>query len=179
MKKIISIFLIAAFAANMAGKEAAAGTPDEGRPDKINSDAVAELIRDYNLEEGFEVVSVGGLGLGLIRMMAKVSADNEEDRAAIEIIDQMKRIIVVDYGEVEASRKTSFERKITSILDKGEKIMEIKDEDDMVNIYGAGSDDGDSISDLIIYNPGECALICLFGKISSKKIADLIVMANE
>lgn len=148
-------------------------------PGKVNTGAVTGLIRDYRLEEGFEVVSVGGLGLGLIRMMAKAAAETEEDKAAIEIMDHLKKIIVVDYDEVEASRKASFERKINAILDKAEKIMEVKDEDDVVNIYGTGSGDGDTIDDIIIYTPGECALICLFGSISSQKIADLIVKANE
>ncbi len=186
MKKIISILLLAAFAMSMTGITASAGRPDmtgpagpENTPGKVNTGAVTELISDYRLEEGFEVMSVGGLGLGLIRMMAKVSVETEEDKAAIEIMDHLKKIIVVDYDEVEASRKASFERKINAILDKAEKIMEVKDEDDVVNIYGTGSGDGDRINDIIIYTPGECALICLFGSISSQKIADLIVMANE
>ena len=57
--------------------------------------------------------------------------------------------------------------------------MEVKDEGDVLNIYGTCADDGDSIDDLIIFSPGDYSLIYLLGSISAQKMADLIEMANE
>ena len=172
MKKIIAMMLSAVLATGMPA-EAVQKTK------KVDSGAVAGVVSDYNLEQGFEVVSLGGLGLGLIRLIATAAVGTEEEKAAIELMDNLKRVIVVVYDEAESSRKASFERKIGGILDNAEKIMEVKDEGDVVNIYGTSSDDGGKIDDLIIYNPGECALICLFGSISSQKVADLIMAADE
>lgn len=189
MRKIITISLIIVLTAGAGltscsastGKKEAetAATIKKGAEYKnTNSGAVTDLIREYNLTEGFETVSVGGLGLGLIKMIAKPSMD-EEERAALEIMDGLRRIVVLDYEEADSSQRESFTRKMTEILDSAEKIIEVKDEEDVLNIYGTCADDGDSIDDLMIFSPGDCSLICLFGSISSQKVADLIEMANE
>lgn len=189
MRKIITISLIIVLTAGAGltscsastGKKEAetAATIKKGAEYKnTNSGAVTGLIREYNLTEGFETVSVGGLGLGLIKMIAKPSMD-EEERAALEIMDGLRRIVVLDYEEADSSKRESFTRKMTDILDRAEKILEVKDEEDILNIYGTCADDGDSIDDLMIFSPGDCSLICLFGSISSQKIADLIEMAND
>lgn len=189
MRKIITISLIIVLTAGAGltscsastGKKEAetAATIKKGAEYKnTNSGAVTDLIREYNLTEGFETVSVGGLGLGLIKMIAKPSMDDEE-RAALEIMDGLRRIVVLDYEEADSSKRESFTRKMTDILDRAEKILEVKDEEDILNIYGTCADDGDSIDDLMIFSPGDCSLICLFGSISSQKVADLIEMAND
>ena len=189
MRKIITISLIIVLTAG-AGltacsastrkteTETAATIKKEAQHKKVNSGAVTDLIREYNLTEGFETVSVGGLGLGLIKMIAKPSMD-EEERAALEIMDGLRRIVVLDYEEADSSQRESFTRKMTEILDSAEKIIEVKDEEDILNIYGTCADDGDSIDDLMIFSPGDRSLICLFGSISSQKVADLIEMAND
>lgn len=189
MRKIITISLIIVLTAGAGltscsastGKKEAetAATIKKGAEYKnTNSGAVTDLIREYNLTEGFETVSVGGLGLGLIKMIAKPSMD-EEERAALEIMDGLRRIVVLDYEDADSSQRESFTRKMTEILDRAEKIIEVKDEEDILNIYGTCADDGDSIDDLMIFSPGDCSLICLFGSISSQKVADLIEMAND
>ena len=189
MRKIITISLIIVLtagagltscSASTGKKEAETAAPiKKGAEYKnTNSGAVTDLIREYNLTEGFETVSVGGLGLGLIKMIAKPSMD-EEERAALEIMDGLRRIVVLDYEEADSSKRESFTRKMTEILDRAEKIIEVKDEEDVLNIYGTCADGGDSIDDLMIFSPGDCSLICLFGSISSQKVADLIEMAND
>lgn len=194
MKKLITILLIVVLAGGTgltacsastgktktetaeAGTEAA--IKKEAAYKKVNSGAVTDLIREYNLTEGFETVSVGGLGLGLVRMIAKSSMD-EEERAALEIMDGLRRIVVLDYEDADSSQRESFTRKMTGILDRAEKIMEVKEEEEILNIYGTFADEGDSIDDLMIFSPGDCSLICLFGSISTQKVADLIEMAND
>lgn len=189
MKKTITILLVAVLAAGAGLTACSASTgktkteteaviKKEAAHKKVNSGAVTDLIREYNLVEGFEAVSVGGLGLGLIRMIADASMD-EDERAALGLMDELRRIVVLDYEDADPAKRESFTRRMTDILDRADKIMEVKDEEDVLNIYGTCADDGDSIDDLIVFNPGECSLICLFGSISAQKVADLIEMANE
>jgi hypothetical protein len=45
-----------------------------------------------------------------------------------------------------------------------------------MNLYGTSSSNGERIDDIILFVPQDCALICLFGKISTEKIADIIEM---
>ena len=109
MKKLITILLIVVLAGGTgltacsastgktktetaeAGTEAA--IKKEASYKKVNSGAVTGLIREYNLTEGFEAVSVGGLGLGLIRMIANASMD-EEERAALEEENRKLRLLI-------------------------------------------------------------------------------------
>ena len=119
MKRFIARVLLVAFAAGIGSPESKAA----GR--KVNSGDMASLVREYNLYQGFDVVSVGGLGLGLVKMIAKASAENEEDRMALEVIDGLRKIIVVDYMAAEQDRKDSFSRKAAGILKNAEKIIEV------------------------------------------------------
>lgn len=170
MNRLIAIVLLAAFTAGMGSPESKAA----GR--KVNSGDMASLVREYNLYQGFDVVSVGGLGLGLVKMIAKASAENEEDRMALEVIDGLRKIIVVDYMAAEQDRKDSFSRKAAGLLKNAEKIIEVKEDGETVNVYGTAASDGDRIDDLIVFIPEECTLICLFGSISADKIADIVEM---
>ena len=135
MKKIISILLLAVMT---AGTTIPAKTVTDTR--KVDAKAVIDLIKEYKLQEGFEIVSVGGLGLGLVRMIAKASADCPEDREMLEILDNLNRILVVEYEDAGQSGRDSFNRKMEDILEGREKIMEIKDEGETLNLYGTSSD---------------------------------------
>ncbi len=120
------------------------------------------------------MVAVGNMGLGLMKMIARISAETEEDKAAVELIDGVGKIFALEYGDAAQAEKDSFNAKISRVLDTAEKIVEVKDGGETVNIYGTSSDDGESIDDLIIFVPEECALVCLFGTVSSKGIAAII-----
>ncbi len=174
MKKWISTVLLVIFTAGLGLPEAMAA----GRK-KVNSGTVADLVREYNLYPGFDVVSVGGLGLGLVRMIAKASAETPEERAVMGVLDGLRKVIVVEYEEAECSRKDSFNRKVSVLLDDAEKMVEVKDDGETVNIYGTSSSDGEYIDDLIVFIPEDCTLVCLFGRVSAEKVADILQMANE
>lgn len=163
--------LLAAFTVGAALPRAAAADRK-----KVNSGAVAGLVREYNVYPGFEVVSVGGLGLGLVRMIAKASAGSEEDRKMMEILDGLRKVIVVEYEGADDSRKDSFNRKAAKLLENAEKIVEVKEDGETLDVYGTSSSGGERLDDLIVFIPEDCTLICLFGSISSDKIADIIEM---
>ena len=60
-----------------------------------------------------------------------------------------------------------------------EKILEVKEEGENINIYGTSSGDGERIEDIIIFVPDNCELICLFGSVSIQQISDIVKMSNE
>lgn len=152
-----------------------AGASGKGR---VDSGAVMGLVRTYNLEPGFEVISVGRLGLGLAKLVMSVEDLDEEERAVFDLLHDVNKIVVVNYDEANDSKRNAFSTKLEKILSKAEKILEVKDSEDTVNIYGASLNGGDSIDDLMIFIPEECTLVCILGSISTDRIADLIEKAN-
>ena len=53
---------------------------------KVETGAMQHLINKYKGEEGFEVMSFGGLALGLVKMAANASSDAEERDLYLEKI---------------------------------------------------------------------------------------------
>ena len=52
--------------------------------------------------------------------------------------------------------------------------MEVKDESDTMQMYGIIDEDGESVRDFVLYTPADCALICIFGKVSMDAVAKII-----
>lgn len=145
----------------------------------VNTRRVISAIRDYRYEPGFEVVSVGKFWMGLTRIAAGLAVETEEERRALSILNNIDKIVVVEYEDASEAKRREFDSRLSGLLDRAEKIVEVKDEEDILYIYGTSVNDAESIDDLMIYIPEDCTLICILGSISAEKIADLIKMANE
>ena len=193
MKKIIFVILVwaAAILPGSAGNsngsagnsngsvrnsETSAGSRERAT---VNTRRVISAIRDYRYEPGFEVVSVGKFWMGLSRIAAGLAVETEEERRALSILNNIDKIVVVEYEDASEAKRREFDSRLSGLLDRAEKIVEVKDEEDILYIYGTSVNDAESIDDLMIYIPEDCKLICILGSISAEKIADLIKMANE
>lgn len=193
MKKIIFVILVwaAAILPGSAGNsngsagnsngsvrnsETSAGSRERAT---VNTRRVISAIRDYRYEPGFEVVSVGKFWMGLSRIAAGLAVETEEERRALSILNNIDKIVVVEYEDASEAKRREFDSRLSGLLDRAEKIVEVKDEEDILYIYGTSVNDAESIDDLMIYIPEDCTLICILGSISAEKIADLIKMANE
>lgn len=174
MKKLIAIMILTALVAGPAVTVMTAKSDE-----KVRYGEVAGLVREYRQKDGFEVVSAGGFILGLLKMVAKASAETREDREVLEIMDHLDRVVVVEYYGASQSDRDSFQRKASGILKDAEKIIEVKEEGETLNVYGTTGRKGDHIEDIVIFIPEDCTMICLFGSISTDKIAELLEMTNE
>lgn len=85
----------------------------------------------------------------------------------------------MSYDEADQAKRQAFNSGMGKIMDKAEKILEVKEEGETVNIYGTSVNGGESIDDLMIFIPEDCTLVCILGSISAERIADLIEKANE
>ena len=145
----------------------------------VDTRNIINTISEYKHVSGVHVISVGRLGLGLAKMVANLSAESEEERAALEILNGINKVVVVNYEEATAAKQKELNSKLSNLLNNAEKILEVIDEEDTVNIYGTSVNGGDSIDDLMIFMPEDYTLICVLGSISAESIADLIKIANE
>lgn len=179
MKRIIFVMLmLATLAAGASASDTASyGTAAADRSKGSTRDVIG-IVRNYHHEDGFEVISVGKLGISLARIIASAEADAEE-KAALDVLKDINKVVVVSYDEAEEPKRKAFNTRMTKALDGAEKILEVKDEGEAVNIYGTSVNGGESIDDLLIFIPEDCTLVCILGSISADRIADLIEMSNE
>ena len=134
------------------------------------------LVNEFRDEPGFEIVDMGPLALGLIRAAARTEAKNDDDRKALQVFKDIKRLTVLDFSDADAAHKEKFLRKAKRILADEEMLMEAKDDGETVRIYGL-SNVSDIREDVIIL-AGD-ALISVHGKIRADLVGELINQAEK
>ena len=164
MKKILITLLMLL----SLGTVALAGEPNR---------QLRNLVSDYRGTEGFDVVDIGGIGLSLLKATAKSAAKTPEDREALNLFNGLKRLTVVDFSEAAPEIKDKFLRKVSRILQGSEMLLEAKDGDETVRIYGTSSDDGNLLEDIALI-AGD-ALIFVRGTIRMDQIATLMKQADR
>ena len=170
MKKFITIIMLVMMTAGTGISHAAAAKDKYG---------VADLIGKYEGKEGFEIISFGSFPMGLVKLVANLSAESQEDRETLDILDGINKFVVVEYEEASPERKMAFNKEMSTLLKDAEKMIEIKDGGDSLDIYGTLSKDGEKITDVIIHIPEDCTFVCFFGNIRTEDLGDVVKMANE
>ena len=137
---------------------------------------IRTLVNDFRDQPGFEVVDMGPVALGLIRAAARGEVKNDDDRKALQVFKDIKRLTILDFSDADAAHKEKFLRKAKRILADEEMLMEAKDDGETVRIYGL-SNVGDILEDVIIL-AGD-ALISVHGKIRADLVGELINQAEK
>ena len=140
----------------------------------VSKSRIAALVSEYRHCEGVEVVRLGPLATSAIRTTIRLSAKNDPDALdALRMIGGVRKLVVFDYEDCAPALKEKIARKLDRILDDSDLLMEAKDESEAVKIYGVTDEKGDTVQDLVLHTPGDCALICVFGKFSMDAIAKI------
>ena len=169
MKKIIFVslsLLIASFVSIAANRN-------------VDTRTIINTINGYKEVSGVEIVSVGKLGLGLVKSITNLSAESKEEKAILALLNGVNKLVVVNYEDATVEKQKELNTQLSGLFNNVEKILEFKDEEETVHIYGTSSNNGKSINDLMIFIPKDFTLICALGSIKAEKIADLIKIANE
>lgn len=145
----------------------------------VNTNNVINTIGEYKDVSGVQVISVGKLILGLGKFAAKLSVDSEEEKAALEILNGIDKVVVLNYEDAAEAQKNELNARFSDLFNQTETILEVKEDGATVNIYGTSVNEGESIDDLMIFIPEEYTLVCVLGSISAERISDLIKIANE
>ena len=172
MKKMISVILLVFMTAGIGMIQVSASDR------KLDAADLSSLISSYENKEGFEIVKFGNLSMWLVRMMANATA-SEEDKKALDVFKGINKFVVVEYGDAPSVEKETFSKDISALLDGVEKIMEVKDSGDSVDIYGTLSKDGEKIENVVIHASDGYSLICFFGTVNVKDLGEIAKMSNE
>ena len=136
----------------------------------VRQESLISLINEYSFHDGFEVVRVGSLGTAAIKGVAKIAAladkDDPDIREMVKILNGVKKLAVVEYEECDDKVRDKFNRKLERLLESSDLLMEAKDGEDILRMYGVVTEDSSTVKDFVLYVPSDCALICLFGSIS-------------
>ena len=143
-----------------------------GKPAKVHS-----LVNQYKHHEGFEVVSLGRLGTSLIKGAISLSSDlDREDRKALKVFTDIKRLVIVDFEDADPAVKERFARKLERILDDMELILEANEDGERVQIFGI--EDGSRVKDCILYS-SDGAVIITEGGIDFDKVGQLMELQQQ
>lgn len=171
MKKFVLLLTLLAFC--FSGY--ASAKPAKG----VSKEKLLTLISEYRPNDGFHVVKLGSFATSLARTAAKITfrVDGDEEAAeAVKMINGVRKVVVVEYEDCERSVRDSFNTKARGLLRNYDLLMEVKDDEDQVFMYGLVDDKASSVKDFVIYVPEDCALICMFGSLSVDAVSKLIEM---
>ena len=144
---------------------------------KTQNHQLRNLVSYYKGTEGFEVVELGGVALGLMKAAARSAAETEEDRQAMALFKGLKRLTVVDFSDASDHAKETFLRKVNKILAHDEMLMEAKDSGETIRIYGSSTKDENLLENIVIL--ASEALIFVRGTIRVDQVGALMQQANQ
>lgn len=171
MKKIISTILVVLMTAGVGLVPASAAN------DKVNEAKLANVIARYENEEGFETMTFGNLSMGLIKLIANATA-SKEDKKALDVLAGINKFVVVEYEDAPSAKKAAFNKEVSAVLSGVEKIIEVKESGDSVDIYGSLSKDGEKIENVVIHVSDGGSLVCFFGTVKTSDLGELAAMRN-
>lgn len=145
--------------------------------DAVRQEKLLELISDYSDEDGFDIVQIGSLGTSVIKALVRTAASMDDDPDildALKVIRGIRKIAVVEYENCEEEVRRGFDRRLGRLLAGCDMLLEAKDGDDVMRMYGVIDDKSDDVRDFILYSSTDCTLVCLFGTISLDAVARLV-----
>ena len=154
MKKLLITLTIL-----LAGTLAWAGNP---------AAKVQTLVNEFRHNEGFDGITLGPLGLSLVKTLALSDSDMDaEDREVLKAFTHIRRLSILDFEDARPDVKERFVSRVKKILEGMELILEAKHDGSRLSIYGI--DNGKEIKDCILFDPSG-TLICVRGSVTVEKL---------
>ena len=153
-------------------------TATAARPKSVSRTEIASIISDFRRYDGVEVVKLGRLAAGALKgVIGAVAVTDPDTREALKLIEGLKGLTVLEYEDAPKDIRYRIDRRIERALQKCELLMEAKDGETQMRMFGSVDDASGTIRDFVIYVPDSSSLICLFGKMSLDVLQK--AMAND
>ena len=167
MRLFRNISIVALVAAVMLS----CGNPTNAAQKRQDPD-ISAVIDAHRSTEGVNVISIGKVGLGLLGMIARTQVNDSKAMAVLKSLGGVDKVVVVEWGSCAKDDIEKMDEDFSTALSGKELVLEARDGNDVVRIYGVVDDEG-MLSDCIIYCPGESALVCATGTIDLSSIMAL------
>lgn len=150
------------------------GVAAQGKTQALPRQQITTLVGDFSGTNGFEVVRVGRLTMGLVKTIVRKAVRESGDQDSAELLSLLngiRSVSVVDFEDASPEARERFSRRLDRMLDGVDLLMETKDGGEDMRLFGVVDEAGDRISDFIVWSPSECKLICLYGSMSMRKLS--------
>lgn len=143
--------------------------------DRIRTAQVKALVAECRSYEGAEVIDAGRLITGAVKGAVRLAAIGDaEAREISKLIKGVRSLSVLDFEDCSPEDKDAIRGRIDRLLGGVEPLMEVRDDGDLLLIYGAVDASAARVRDFIVYSPGDGTLVCLFGKVDVDKVVHII-----
>lgn len=167
MKKLIIALALAVLPLAGYAKDKESSVPME---------RLMSLVSEYSGHDGFEVVKLGSFGTSMLKTAMKIAAakDGDDDiKTAMKLMKGVKKMAIVDYEDCTPAVKNAFNTRLQRLLGSAELLMEFKDDDESMKVYGIVEGDGSEVRNFVMHAQQDGALICLFGTIQIDTIMEI------
>ncbi|MBQ7773066.1 MAG: DUF4252 domain-containing protein [Bacteroidales bacterium] len=135
---------------------------------------IGSFIADCRHYEGAETVHLGTfatkIGKGILQI---ASIDDPEAQELLKLIKDVKSLYVFNYEDCTRNVKDKVNSRLEKMLEGSEMLLEAKDGEEKIMIYGVADEAEGKVKDFILHTPSECAVICILGSISTEALAKL------
>ena len=142
-------------------------TASAARPQKkVSQVEVSSIVSEFRHCDGVEVIRLGWLGTALVKGVAVHVDDEDGDMREIRrALRGIKGVTVMAYEDASPEVRERLNRRLSRVLDKREVLMEVKDDGETVQVFGALDEATGLVRDIVFHSPSEGALICMFGSL--------------
>ena len=135
---------------------------------------LTSLIRECRGIEGTEVVRLGNFVTGAVKGIVWLSSTDDPDaKEFLKIFGGIKSISIMEFEDCAPLDRVYISERIGRLLEDADVLVDIKDEGEHLRIYGVFDEEKNVMKDFVMYSEEDCALICLFGKISMDTVSEL------
>ena len=141
----------------------------------VRKSRINNIISEIKGYEGVELVRLGPLSTSALKAVARISAAGDQNAIqALAMLNGVRRFAILEYKGCSENTRSEITDKLDKALKGANLLLEAKDSDDVMRMYGVVDEIKGSISDFVLYAPGDCALICIFGKVPMSSIEKML-----
>ena len=167
MRRIILFFLL------LLPLAAPAREPAGGKA--VPKAKITAAISEFRRYEGVEVVRLGRVGTAAVKTLMRAAAQDDPDaREALQLMRGVRNLAVLDYEGCAPAVREKIVRRLDQALDGSELLMEAKDGNSSMQVFGIVDDANGLVRDFVLHAPNDCALICLTGTVSMDTLGKLM-----
>jgi hypothetical protein len=147
-----------------------------GRPAKrINNARLSALIAECRQYDGAEVITIGGFGTSLIKGAVRLSAGNDpEARAALRLFSGVRSFGALEFSDCSEAARERISEKIERLLARSEMLVEVKEDDTHMCVYGLLDDASATVRDIVLYDAEDCVFVYAKGSVSMEVVGELM-----
>lgn len=118
----------------------------------IRKTQLAGVISEFRNCEGVELVKLGSLATSALKTTIRLSAKDDPDAGeALELFKGIKRFTVFEYEDSSDSVKQKINRRLDNVFGSSDLLMEVKDGDDVMKMYGVLNEKTGTVGDFVLY----------------------------